>query len=98
MVKNKAAEAAANNVANKKVLIKNFAPVSNCISRINRMQVNGVHDVDVVVMSMYNLIEYSDNYSKTCGILWQYCRDVLANRLYTNGEIVDFTVDNATTD
>ena len=43
------------------------------------MQVNGAHDVDVVVMSMYNLIEYSD-YSKTCGILWQYCRDVLANR------------------
>ena len=80
MVKNKAAEAAANNVANKKVLIKNFAPVSNCISRINRMQVNGAHDVDVVVMSRYNLIEYSDNYSKTCGILWQYCRDVLANR------------------
>ena len=79
MVKNKAAEAAANNAAKKKVLIKNFAPVSNCISRINKMQVNGAHDVDVVLMSMYNLIEYSD-YSKTCGILWQYCRDVLANR------------------
>ena len=26
-------------------------------------------------MPMYNLIEYTDNYSKTSGILWQYCRD-----------------------
>ena len=25
---------------------------------------------------MYNLIEYSDNYSKTSGILWQYCKDI----------------------
>ena len=29
-------------------------------------------------MPMYNLIEYSDNYSKTSGILWKYCRDVAA--------------------
>ena len=27
-------------------------------------------------MSMYNLIEYSDNYSKTSGTLWQYCKDI----------------------
>ena len=26
-------------------------------------------------MSMYNLIEYNDNYSKTSGNLWQYCKD-----------------------
>ena len=26
-------------------------------------------------MLMYNLIECSDNYSKTSGCLWQYCRD-----------------------
>ena len=26
-------------------------------------------------MPMYNLVEYSDNYSKTSGSLWQYCRD-----------------------
>ena len=24
---------------------------------------------------MYNVIEYSDNYSKTCGSLWQYCKE-----------------------
>ena len=27
-------------------------------------------------MSMYNIIEYSDNYSKTSGSLWQYCKDI----------------------
>ena len=29
-------------------------------------------------MPMYNLIEYSDNYSKTSGSLWQYCKDIPA--------------------
>ena len=29
-------------------------------------------------MPMYNLIEYSDNYSKTSGSLWQYTKDVSA--------------------
>ena len=38
------------------------------------MQLDDAHDIDVVI-SMYNLIEYSDNSSKTNGILWQYCRN-----------------------
>ena len=29
-------------------------------------------------MPMYNLIEYSDNYSKTSGSLWQYCKEIHA--------------------
>ena len=29
-------------------------------------------------MLMYNLIEYGDNYSKTSGSLWQYCKDIPA--------------------
>ena len=36
-------------------------------------------------MSMYDVIEYSDNYSKRSGILWQYCRD--QPDLNDNGEI-----------
>ena len=39
-------------------------------------------------MPMYNLIEYSDNYSKTSGSLWQYCKDIPA--VNNNGKIVDF--------
>ena len=45
---------------------------------------------------MYNLKEYSDNYSKTSGSLWQYCRDVPA--VNNDDAIIDFTVANATTD
>ena len=45
-------------------------------------------------MPMYNLIEYSDNYSKTSGSLWQYCKDVPA--VNNNGDIVDFNGANAT--
>ena len=45
---------------------------------------------------MYNLIEYSDNYSKTSGTLWQSCRDEPDINV-ANGTIVDFNVDNATT-
>ena len=45
-----------------------------------------------VIMPMYGLIEYSDNYSKTSGSLWEYYRDepVLNN----NGAIIDFPADN----
>ena len=47
-------------------------------------------------MSMYNLIEHSDNYSKKSGILWQYCRGEPAINV-VNGNVVDFNASNATT-
>ena len=43
---------------------------------------------------MYNLIEYSDKYSKTSGSLWQYCKEIPAINDY--GDIVDFDGANAT--
>ena len=55
--------AAANNT-NKKVIFKNCAPFTSCISKINNIQIDNVEFMDIV-MPMYNLIEYSDNYSKT---------------------------------
>ena len=58
----------------KGVAFKNCAPFTNCISKINNTQVDNAKDIDVV-MSMYNLIEYSDNYAKTTGRLWQHFRD-----------------------
>ena len=45
-------------------------------------------------MPMYNLTEYSDNYAKTTGSLWQYCKDIPA-RDY-NDEIAAFDVNNLT--
>ena len=61
------ADAAASNT-NKKVIFKNFAPFTNCINRVNNTQIDDDQYSDIV-MPMYNLIEYSDNYSKTSGIL-----------------------------
>ena len=45
-------------------------------------------------MSMFNLIEYSDNYSKTSRNLWQYCKEIPA--VNNAGNIVDFDGSNAT--
>ena len=45
-------------------------------------------------MPMYNLIEYSDNYSNTSGSLWQYCKDIQA--IDNKSNIIDFNGTNAT--
>ena len=55
------------------VIFKNCAPFTKCISRINT-DIGNAQDINIV-MQMYNLIEYSDNYSKTSGSLWQYYKD-----------------------
>ena len=67
-VSNTAAEGAAANNAAKKVIFKNCAPFTNCINKINNIQIDNAEYIDIV-MPMYNLIEYSDNYSKTSGSL-----------------------------
>ena len=47
---------------NKGVTFKNCAPFTKCISRINNTDIDNAHDIGIV-MPMYNLIEYNDNYS-----------------------------------
>ena len=69
-VNNIAADNADLNNANKKVIFKNCAPFTNCISEINNTQVGSAKDIDIV-MPMHNLIEYNDNYLKTSGSFWQ---------------------------
>ena len=59
-VNNTAADGAAANNTNKKVIFKNCAPFTNCISKINNTQIDNAEYIDIV-MPMYNLIEYSDN-------------------------------------
>ena len=59
---------------NKGVIFKNCAPFTKCISKINNTDIYNVQDIDIV-MPMYDLIEYSDNYLKTSGSLWQYYKD-----------------------
>ena len=60
---------------NKCVIFKNCAPFTKCINRINNTEIDNAKDIDIV-MPMYNLIECSDNYSKTSGSLYQYYKDV----------------------
>ena len=88
-----AAQGATVNDNNKKVIFKNCSPFTNCISEINNTQIDNVKDIDIV-MPMYNLIEYSDNYAKTTGSLWQYCKDIPAPN--ANDDIIVFDVNNAT--
>ena len=87
-----AGTAAANN-DDKKVIFKNCAPFTNCISEINNTQIGNAKDIDIV-MPMYNLIEYSDNYAKTTGSLWQYFKDIPARN--NNNQIIVFAENNLT--
>ena len=63
-----------NSFDGKKLVFKNNAPFINCITKINNIKIDNAEDLDVV-MPMYNLLEYSKNYKKTTGSLWNYYRD-----------------------
>ena len=52
-------------------------PFTSCITKINNTQIDYAEYIDIV-MPMYNLIEFSDNYSKRSGSLWQYCKEIPA--------------------
>ena len=58
----------------KGVTFRNSAPFTKCTSRINITHIDNPQDTDIV-MPMYNLIKYTDNYSKTSESLWQYYKD-----------------------
>ena len=66
---------------------------TSCISKINNTQTDDAEYIDIV-MSMYNLIEYSDNHSKTSGSLWKYCKEIPA--VNDAGNIADFYGANGT--
>ena len=54
---------------NKPVILKDNAPFVSCITRINGALIEDADDLDIV-MPMYNLLEYSKNYRKTIGSLY----------------------------
>ena len=70
---------------NKAVAFKNNASFINCISEINGVQIDNAEDLDVVML-MYNLLEYSKNYRKTTGSMWNYYRDEPSNPLSSISE------------
>ena len=71
----------ANNIRDKKnrpLILKNNAPFVSSITRINGKLIEDADDLDIV-MPMYNLLEYSKNYRKTIGSLYNYYRDELSD-------------------
>ena len=72
--------------ANTKVAFKNCAPFKECRTKINGIFADNSRHINIA-MAMYNIIEYSDNYSDTSGSLWQFKRDEV------EGD-VDLTVDD----
>ena len=55
----------------KQAILKNFALFTDCITEMNNTQVYSAKDLHLVML-MYNLIKYGNNYSKTSGRSWQY--------------------------
>ena len=71
---------------NTKVALKNCAPFRKCGTEINDTSIDEAEHINTA-MPMYNLIEYSDNYSDTSGSIWHFKRDEIEVN-------VDLTVDN----
>ena len=73
------------NKRNENLVFKINAPFINCILKINGVKTDNAEDLDVV-MPMNNLLEYTKNYRKLTGSLWNYYRDESSNPLCSNSE------------
>ena len=60
--------------ANTKASFKNCTPFTRCVTHINDVHVETAENLDII-MPMYNLLEYSNNYADSSGSLWQFKRD-----------------------
>ena len=79
------------NRRNKKLTFKNNALFRSCISQINNTLIDNVENL-CVLMPMYNLLEYSNNYSMTSGSLWDYYKDEInddENEIDDNGNEIN---------
>ena len=66
-----------NNTATQ-VVFKNCAPFEKCRTEINETFIDATDFINIT-MPIYNLIEYSDNYSDASGSLWHFERDEINN-------------------
>ena len=73
------------------MIIKNCTPFTDCMSEKNNTKIDNAKYIDIVI-SVYNLIEYSDNYPRTYGRFWQCYRD--ETFLDDNGAIACFPADD----
>ena len=80
---------ATNAVSATRLALKNCAPFTKCNLEINDEHVDTAENLDIV-MPMYNLIEYSDNYQDSSATLYQYKQDEPPDNN------VNLTADNST--
>ena len=83
------------NNTNKTEIFKNNCKLiaTNCKAILNNAQLDNAKEIDIVI-AVYNLLEYSNNYSKSSGSLFQYYRDEPA--VNNDGAIVGFADNHAT--
>ena len=81
------------NARNKNPAFENNAPFRSCISKINNTFIDNAENLHIV-MSMYNLFEYSNNYSKTSGSLWNYYRDEINDSTNENNDANSYRIKN----
>ena len=84
----------ANNRMNKKLTFKNNAPFKSCISKINNTFFNNAENLDIFI-PIYNLLEYSDNYSQMSGSLWNYYRDEVNDSANENNDANTYRINNS---
>ena len=63
---------------NKKIIFKSNAPIRSCISKINNTFIDSAEDLHIVI-PVYKMLEYRDNYSITSGSLWKYYWDEISD-------------------
>ena len=79
--------------ADTNVAFKNCTPFTRCVIHINDEHIETVENLDII-MPMYNLIEYSDNYADSSGSLYQFKRD--ESPMNDAGNPNDVALDNST--
>ena len=83
------------NEIDKDLTFKNNAAFKSCISKVNKTLRDNTEDLDIV-MPMYNLSEYSDNYFMTSEILWNYYKDEVNDDVNENDDAGNYMIKNST--
>ena len=80
-----------NDAHDKRLVLKNNAPFTSCISKINNTLIHNAEDLHVVI-PMYNLLEYSKNYSKTTGRFPNYYRDETNSGVGSENNNINYSI------
>ena len=76
------------------VFFKNNVPFRSCILKINNTFIDNDLDIGMLI---YNLLEYTDNYSMTLGSFWNYYRDEVNDDANENNDAGNHEINNKKT-